>query len=530
MPGGQNRPSQAQKHWCQVGGGFDWNNNVGCNCPADNDPNLSCDPDHISSAGTEIHPGIYDPDSAPSDKGVCLCVDNSGSVQNPPGNYFYCDAPGDPGQCGAQAYSAAFASDVTKVEVVCLDRVPGNRSETFCGLQQLDYIGTSGCFLSGTMEDTAECRELPPTLTPTPTSTPTPTVTSTPTPTVTVTPTATPTLTPTPTIVLERYVTVGGRAYCQDEGEAAMGVSGATVQVYDREGIPRDIETGGQGYYQVQVPINVYEAGELNDIAVYLQTSGDGSLDNGQPHSEMRPPGSPIPGDFAINCLADMTGFDGFDEQTSCEGISLGQIDYLTMCSDNSLSSASSYTNCRVRENLDGQYNSFDFRFTNCAAPEATPTPTPTPVGELDINIEKVVEADRVYRVGELVTFKITITNTGDTTLTEILFADEYQTNQLVFSRILHGETGADITTEFTDSVLGNVDEDLGLIEHQDLTVVSGFGDLDPGDSLILDIEFVVQDNTCNFARVTGSNENGQASDDSQDCILIEEEQPETDR
>ncbi len=139
---------------------------------------------HYMADGSINQQGLYSPSSA-----ACEC-----SAGGPNGTGNCADVKYSSVSCNINLFRQA--PFVTKI---CLDRVPGDRSQTFCGLQQID-LSTGNCFLSGLMSGVPECQALPPTETPslTPSEVPsiTPSVSNTLTPSVSISPTVAPSITP----------------------------------------------------------------------------------------------------------------------------------------------------------------------------------------------------------------------------------------------------------------------------------------------------------------------------------------------
>ncbi|HOY46728.1 MAG TPA: hypothetical protein PKU95_03800 [Candidatus Dojkabacteria bacterium] len=129
------------KHWCDT----DQWLSAGCNCPL----TASCDQQHEMADGSIEQQGLYYPSSA-----QCSCSD--GNITNGPA----CSSSSASTPCALNLFqSAPFATKI------CLDRVPGDRSRTYCGLQQIDVASTS-CFLSGLLANVPECQDVE--VTPTP--------------------------------------------------------------------------------------------------------------------------------------------------------------------------------------------------------------------------------------------------------------------------------------------------------------------------------------------------------------------------
>lgn len=352
-------------------------------------------------------------------------------------------------------------------------------------------------------------------------------------PTITPTDTPEPSITPTitPTEPADKLVMISGDAYCQDNGDR-YNIDGAVVYGYDAFGFPFRVVTDANGHYDQLIALPYDNGNYRNQIAITLlqfDENNDQIIDaTNQPYSSMVPP-SALNSDFAINC--------NNPDVTHCTS---PNVDVLpALCANNSMNGSSSYANCGITEADNDYYSNFDFKFSNCTPPVITPTitvtPTSTPVPQPGIDIVKEVinDADRVYKPGETVKFRITITNTGQTTYQQVGFSDEYNQARIDFIRVINASTGNDITNAFKE--LGQINEELGEITHGDLTLISELGDLEPGEKFILDFEFKAirsVTSTCNDAFIYyNPGKNGyQDEDSSRACIVIKENIPVTDK
>lgn len=177
--------SWISKHWCNS---TTWMNE-GCNCPLSS----NCAAAHKMADGSIYQQGLYSPTSA-----GCKCTN------------------GDP---NGPSCTSANANDSCKInlfnvssnfpQTICLDRVKGDWSKTFCGLQQIDVQtkDSSKCFLSGLMANVPECQGPPPVTTKPPTTVPVTTAPPTTVPPTTVPPRTTiPVTTVPPTTIPETTV------------------------------------------------------------------------------------------------------------------------------------------------------------------------------------------------------------------------------------------------------------------------------------------------------------------------------------
>ncbi len=153
-----------------------------------------------------------------------------------------------------------------------------------------------------------------------------------------------------------------------------------------------------------------------------------------------------------------------------------------------------------------------------------TPTPTPTltpttpPVSGITIN-KTAVSGAGPYEVGAQVHFRVTITNTGQTTFGAINFRDQYNTGKLDFLSIINARNGQNVTGSF------NVNESTGTISDFDLSNV--LGDLQPGANYQIDFYFralVQTSSTCNDAFIIP--EAGKSEMGSEACISINQTPP----
>lgn len=148
------------KHWCDY---QQWLSN-GCNCsgiinaddglpdnPGDSWTD-SCDAAHEMGDGSIDQQGLFSPNSA-----GCYCYPG---VQ---GTRPACSQSTESTAC----YANLFTETSNLPTKICLDRVPGDPSRTYCGIQQIDIsVGPATCMLSGLIGNVAECQDVE--VTPTP--------------------------------------------------------------------------------------------------------------------------------------------------------------------------------------------------------------------------------------------------------------------------------------------------------------------------------------------------------------------------
>jgi len=157
-----------------------------------------------------------------------------------------------------------------------------------------------------------------------------------------------------------------------------------------------------------------------------------------------------------------------------------------------------------------------------CPVTTITPTPTPTtttpPVSGITIN-KTALDGAGPYQIGAQVRFRITITNTGQTTFGAVNFRDQYNTGKLDFLKITNAKNGQDITGAF------GVNETTGTINDFDLS--TALGDLQPGQNYQIDFFFralVPTGSTCNDAFIIP--EAGKSEMGSEACISINQSPP----
>ncbi|KXK08654.1 MAG: hypothetical protein UZ20_WS6002000753 [candidate division WS6 bacterium OLB21] len=122
------------------------------------------------------------------------------------------------------------------------------------------------------------------------------------------------------------------------------------------------------------------------------------------------------------------------------------------------------------------------------------------------------------YNVGQIVPFRITITNTGQTTYSVISFRDSWNTSRLDFIRIINNANGNDVTSNFT------INRTMGVVSSNDITTF--LGDLGPGQSYNLRFEFralAATNRTCNDVSIVPNGGN-QMTDDA--CVSINQPPP----
>ncbi|MBX2998997.1 MAG: hypothetical protein KF893_10845 [Caldilineaceae bacterium] len=136
---------------------------------------------------------------------------------------------------------------------------------------------------------------------------------------------------------------------------------------------------------------------------------------------------------------------------------------------------------------------------TSTATPTATATTTPIPL-EPDFEITKRLNTLEPVRTGEMISFTIRITNTGNVTISELPLNDTYQTAFLVYVG----------SSPYSDDNISD-----GSINWSDLTAAASTGfdrDLEPGESFEVVVEFVAKADTTslpNGATVNTATVNG---------------------
>jgi len=137
-----------------------------------------------------------------------------------------------------------------------------------------------------------------------------------------------------------------------------------------------------------------------------------------------------------------------------------------------------------------------------CRLPE-NPTSAicqPANVPPPQYKIEKVVEGNQgPFMIGSIVIFKIKITNTGVTTLTNVKFRDVYNSNYLTyFGGTASKSTGgsiSDLNTVLTRNTTGT-------IEIENVALNSVLGPLSPNNYYEFVVKFIAKapiDSTCNY-------------------------------
>lgn len=157
---------------------------------------------------------------------------------------------------------------------------------------------------------------------------------------------------------------------------------------------------------------------------------------------------------------------------------------------------------------------------TPTVSPSPSPSPSPTPIPS-NVTVTKTALNEGPVQIGSNVVFRIDIRNIGQTTVTAINFRDQYNSSRLDFRRI-YLNNGNTVTNEFS------IDENLGIIRHEDLT--QDFGDLAPGATMTFFFEFralVATNRTCNDVFIIPSGGKGEIS--ARDCVEIKETPPPTD-
>ena len=312
----------------------------------------------------------------------------------------------------------------------------------------------------------------------------------------------------TPPVVMQQ---IKGRAYCQDDTGSSYNIDGALIYIYDNSGRFYNVKTDINGEFTQEIQLSWLNNQYYKDIGVFL-LGFDGSNNQiieatGQSYGAMFPP--PAATDFATNC--------------SKENVTQCVLNGRTGCGLASQGSSTSYANCGIVQNR--TYNKFDFHFKNCSR-SVTPPPSPG----IDVVKEVINRSDKSYELGEAISFRIKITNTGQLDLNKIEFRDEFNPQKLSFiNKIIDAERNVDITTEFFNTG-GKINTTTGVIYHPDLTLIYGLGDyLEKGGQIILQLDFKGIDSayqTCN--KIFIWSDNG-LYDEATDCVAIKKSLPATD-
>lgn len=153
--------------------------------------------------------------------------------------------------------------------------------------------------------------------------------------------------------------------------------------------------------------------------------------------------------------------------------------------------------------------------------PPGNPPPvTPPPPGAQTpgIDVEKTaVNGAGPYTIGSLVPFRITITNSGQTTHSVVVFQDNYNVSYLDFVSIVgNRQQGANV--DLTASA--NINEQTGQISIADLT--AALGDLAPGQQIVITMNFIARapiDRTCNNVYIRSGSTGPEDRDDA--CLGV---------
>lgn len=412
------------------------------------------------------------------------------------------------------------------------------------------------------------------------------------------TPTPTPTSTPTPTVTPPtELVQISGSAYCEDPGKDAYAIDGAIVYIYDRDGNPYMATTDENGNFTELIALTQDVNGDFTDeIAISIiafDPTNDQVIDaTGQSYSMMIPPSAQSSEDaFAIYCNDSTTtqcevsaGLYGCANNSMVSSGSYANCGIRDNTDDVYTNFDFKFTNCSG--------GAVTPTPTMTPTPTITVTPTPTvplfcgedcdstygddqcqggpgeqvcapyqgdeddyrcmidicaenpelcgediceiPEPGIEIIKEVVYDSDGVYYVGEEVTFRVRIRNTGDRAIYIIEFEDSYNKNRLDFVRVRNAKNNTDITNAFNDGVFGSIDENLGLMSHEDITLIPGIENLEPGGEIVLEFDFIAlvdTDRTCNDAliRVDLDGDKNNETFDDKACVRIKDDIPETD-
>lgn len=370
--------------------------------------------------------------------------------------------------------------------------------DTACGLGPKVCLPTTTPTRTPSVTPTAtNTPTVTPTNTPTntPTLTPTATVTTTPTVTITSTPTATPTVTPTLEVILcklgDRVVYDQNKNGIQEIYE--MGVKNIKVELYD-EGMNKlgTQVTNSYGFYlfdELDCDTNYY-------VKFYKPTDYKYSEAFVGTNREL---------DSNANIET------GLSEKVFLTGTDLS---------------------------IDALIYKEQIIFT--PTPTNTPSVTPTPgvKGEDSVfgfSIDKTIVGDYSYNVGELVTYRIKLENSGTEVINKITMKDVYTTNMRVEAiYLLQNATRRNVTTQFfaNDSEMesGNILPRDPQDKTKTLDITEITGDLKPGDSAIF--EFIFKAHTknsqvCNQAFASANNRSEISSQ--KVCVSVDAVVPVTD-
>lgn len=168
-----------------------------------------------------------------------------------------------------------------------------------------------------------------------------------------------------------------------------------------------------------------------------------------------------------------------------------------------------------------------------------TPVVTPTPGVEGDdtvfgFNLRKTVNGKLTYRVGELITFTVSLENSGTETITKVNMRDVYSTNMRVEAiYLIQNGQRRNVTSQFfaNDSEMegGNImprdPQNNDLLDLTDFT-----GDLNPGDKV--NFEFIFKavsksEQVCNQAHASANSRSEISSQ--KVCVSVDAVVPVTD-
>ena len=172
--------------------------------------------------------------------------------------------------------------------------------------------------------------------------------------------------------------------------------------------------------------------------------------------------------------------------------------------------------------------------------PSATPIVTPTPgvKGEDTIygfSVDKRIVGDYNYNVGELVTYKVTLENSGTEIINKVTMRDVYTTNMKVEAiYLVQNSTRRNVTNQFfandSEKESGNILPRNPQDRTKPLDITEITGDLKPGDSAIFEFIFKAHTKNSQVCNQAYASANDRTEIPSQKvCVAVEAIVPVTD-
>lgn len=170
--------------------------------------------------------------------------------------------------------------------------------------------------------------------------------------------------------------------------------------------------------------------------------------------------------------------------------------------------------------------------------PSTQPTPTPRIFGDETIfgfNLRKEVSGKTSYRVGELITYRVTLENSGTEVVNKIHMRDVYSTNMVVEAiYMVRGNQRTNVTDKF---FANNNEMSSGIISPRNpgnnselLNLTDLTGDLQPNESVVLEFIFKAKSSTTQSCNQAFSSANSRPEMSSQKvCVQISRIVPVTD-